>query len=168
MARFLFGFRGRISRASFCLFAAIAFVAVLVLLSGLYFYEISVGNYENGGPTPAPSTPLEVAAAAAWFLCLFLIFVAALAVGAKRLHDRDKTAWWLVVFALLPNALYSLAQYWQENEMDRGSTLALAPRLAAIGIYLWAFVDLACLRGTSGANRFGKDPLTRSGYADQT
>src|SRR5262245_65137523 len=30
-----------------------------------------------------------------------------LAIGAKRLHDRDKSVWWLLVFYLLPGILSS-------------------------------------------------------------
>jgi uncharacterized membrane protein YhaH (DUF805 family) len=29
----------------------------------------------------------------------------------------------------------------------------------SIGISIWAFVVLACLRGTRGPNRYGPDPL---------
>ena len=32
-------------------------------------------------------------------------------------------------------------------------------RLAALAIFAWAFVELACLRGTQGDNRYGVDPL---------
>ena len=51
------------------------------------------------------------------------------AVSAKRWHDRDKSAWWVLI-VLLP----------------------------VVG-WIWALLDNGCLRGTSGANRFGADPL---------
>ncbi|MGL6109490.1 MAG: DUF805 domain-containing protein [Rubrivivax sp.] len=53
----------------------------------------------------------------------------ALAVSVKRWHDRDKSGWWML--------------------------LNLVP---VIG-WLWALVDNGFLRGTSGPNRFGDDPL---------
>jgi uncharacterized membrane protein YhaH (DUF805 family) len=31
--------------------------------------------------------------------------------------------------------------------------------LVASAILIWAFVELACLRGTIGPNRYGPDPL---------
>src|SRR5258707_5926325 len=37
-----------------------------------------------------------------WLLSLWPM----LAVGAKRLHDRNKNGWWLLVFWLLPFALF--------------------------------------------------------------
>jgi uncharacterized membrane protein YhaH (DUF805 family) len=54
----------------------------------------------------------------------------ALAVSVKRWHDRDKAGWWVL--------------------------LNLVP---VIG-WLWAFIDNAFLRGTTGPNRFGEDPLS--------
>ena len=161
MWHYLFAFDGRLSRASFCLFAAAAFILLLLLFSALYFYEISAGNYENGGPVPMPSSPLGIAGMVLWFLCQFLILVAALAVSAKRLHDRNKAAWWLVVFLVLPNALYSLARYLQDNGQSDSPVLAIAPQIIALGLFLWAFVELACLRGTPGPNRYGPAPLRR-------
>ena len=50
-------------------------------------------------------------------------------VSGKRWHDRDKSAWWMLI-SLVP----------------------------IIGI-IWAFVENGCLRGTVGPNAFGPDPL---------
>jgi len=162
MWHFLFGLGGRLSRASFCLFAVIAFGLMLVLLSALYFYEISAGNYENGGPTPWPSTPLGMAGVAAWFSILFLIAVAFLAVSAKRLHDRDRSAWWLIVFVVLPNALSSLSQFMLMTYPQSATVPAQFLNGVALALFVWAFIELACLRGTPGANRFGSDSLMRT------
>ncbi|HEX7639042.1 MAG TPA: DUF805 domain-containing protein [Burkholderiaceae bacterium] len=52
-----------------------------------------------------------------------------LALMARRHHDRDRSAWWLLVLAV--------------------------PLAGA----LWTAWDLGCRRGTAGANRFGADPL---------
>ena len=54
---------------------------------------------------------------------------ALLVLSAKRLHDRNKSAWWLLI-GLVP----------------------------CIGI-IWIFVELGFRRGTYGRNRFGPDPL---------
>jgi len=52
-----------------------------------------------------------------------------LAAGAKRFHDRNKSGWWQLLW-LLP----------------------------IIG-WIWLLVELGFLRGTTGANRFGPDPV---------
>lgn len=54
-----------------------------------------------------------------------------LAVAIKRWHDRDKSGWWV----LLP----------------------MIPFIGAI----WALVETGFLKGSTGPNRFGDDPLAR-------
>ena len=76
-----------------------------------------------------------------------------LAIGAKRLHDRDKSAWWLLVFYVLPGILSSLG-----NQMDDLGFLIL--HVVSFAITVWAFVELGCLRGTLGPNQYGPDPLS--------
>lgn len=53
----------------------------------------------------------------------------ALALYAKRWHDRDKSGWW--------------------------SLIALVPIIGAV----WLLVELGILEGTRGPNKFGQDPL---------
>ena len=62
----------------------------------------------------------------------YVVFViwADLAVNVKRCHDRDRSGWFLLI-ALIP----------------------------IVG-WIWLIVDLWFLKGTSGENRFGADPLT--------
>lgn len=88
------------------------------------------------------------------------LLVAGLAVAAKRLHDRDKSAWWLLVFYLLPGVLagvgagVTLATGWWFGIGLFGA--------AAFGISIWAIIELGCLRGTVGPNQYGPDPLANS------
>jgi uncharacterized membrane protein YhaH (DUF805 family) len=77
-----------------------------------------------------------------------------LAISAKRLHDRDKSAWWLLVFYLLPGILSTAG-----NEMGDVGFILL--HIISFAISVWAFVELGCLRGTPGPNRYGPDPLSR-------
>jgi hypothetical protein len=71
----------------------------------------------------------------------------------QALHDRDKSAWWLLVFYALPGILSSAG-----NQMDDVAFLIL--HVVSFAITVWAFVELGCLRGTRGPNRFGPDPLS--------
>jgi uncharacterized membrane protein YhaH (DUF805 family) len=76
-----------------------------------------------------------------------------LALGAKRLHDRDKSAWWLLVFYALPTILSTAADRMEDVQF-------IILHLISFGITVWAFVELGCLRGTVGSNRYGPDPLS--------
>lgn len=77
-----------------------------------------------------------------------------LAIGVKRLHDRNRSAWWLVVFYVVPTLLNVLVE-----GGDGEGVGAMIFGLASLAISIWALVELGFLRGTVGANRYGPDPL---------
>jgi uncharacterized membrane protein YhaH (DUF805 family) len=130
---YLFSFNGRTNRAKYWLFVLVA-IGVALVCAALYFLLGSVGVI------------------IAVILYLALLY-SGLAVGAKRLHDRDKSAWWLLVFYLVPGILSGVGQALES------SSVALILSLASLAISIWAFVELGCLRGTEGANQYGPDPL---------
>jgi uncharacterized membrane protein YhaH (DUF805 family) len=76
-----------------------------------------------------PSPVMGPVAWLVWVIIAIALTYATLAVWAKRWHDRDKSGWW--------------------------SLIALVPIVGAI----WILVELGCLPGTEGPNRFGPDPL---------
>jgi len=81
------------------------------------------------------------------------MIVCGIFVGIKRLHDRDKSGWWLLFFYLVPGVLSALAQF---SGMETVITIVGAICLA---ISIWMIVELGCLRGTVGDNQYGPDPL---------
>jgi uncharacterized membrane protein YhaH (DUF805 family) len=65
------------------------------------------------------------------------------------------------MFYLLPGALDQLAKAaWF------GSAAGTMPRdilvLTAFALTIWGFVEIGCLSGTIGSNRYGPDPLSHS------
>ena len=94
-------------------------------------------------------------------LLLSLSFFSIVAVAIKRLHDRDKVGWWAVPFVILPGLLSSAAS-------DLVTPFAGAVLYSCSGLLLlWGFVELACLRGTPGPNKFGPDPLQSGSVLNQ-
>lgn len=81
---------------------------------------------------------------------LGLIFITPLSV--RRLHDRDKSGWRLSGFYALPAGLSFI-------DDAEGMGLPYVFSLASVALSVWGFVELGCLRGTPGPNRFGPDPL---------
>lgn len=128
----LFSFSGRINRAKY--WAATLVVTAIIVI--------------------AIAIAVSVDATPAWILIL-IVFVGAvyvgLAVATKRLHDRDKSAWWLVVFYLVPGILQSLGNV--------AGDAGIIFNLIGFAISIWALVELGFLRGTAGPNRYGPDPL---------
>jgi uncharacterized membrane protein YhaH (DUF805 family) len=74
-----------------------------------------------------------------------------LALGVKRLHDRDKSAWWLLLFYVVPSLLDGIGRLvgWAGFILD----------LIGAAIVIWALIELGFLRGTKGPNNYGPDPL---------
>ncbi|MFL5295707.1 MAG: DUF805 domain-containing protein [Phenylobacterium sp.] len=94
------------------------------------------------------------------FLPVYLAaVVASLANAARRLHDRAKSAWWLLLFVGVPLLLTLPAQF-IETSADPGAQAAgAALALLSLPFSIWAFVEMGCLKGTTGPNKYGDDPL---------
>jgi uncharacterized membrane protein YhaH (DUF805 family) len=75
------------------------------------------------------------------------------AISIKRLHDRDRSGWWMVPFFAAPGLYNQFADRLPDSSAD----LPLA--VAASGLVLWGFVEMYCLKGSRKTNRFGADPL---------
>ena len=102
-------FTGRAARSAFWFWTLFAVLASIVsgLIDAMLFSGASV-------------SPLNS-------LVGLALFLPGLAVSVRRLHDLDRTGWWLLLL------------------------------FTVIGIILLIIWD--CMRGTSGPNRFGPDPL---------
>ena len=140
MTQLLFAFHGRLNRKAYwTIVIATAVVFILLLLLALAMIR------EYGLEF------LLVTIAILVILYVPLIWIG-LALGAKRLHDRDKSAWWLLVFYALPTILSTAADRMEDVQF-------IILHLISFAITVWAFVELGCLRGTVGPNRYGPDPL---------
>jgi uncharacterized membrane protein YhaH (DUF805 family) len=83
-----------------------------------------------------------------------------LATHTERLHDRSKSAWWLLAFYVIPGALGRLSStMWLAG--SAGLILYYVLELAAFALTIWGFVEIGCLRGIEGSNRYGPNPLWR-------
>src|SRR6267142_1037973 len=136
MTQLLFSFEGRLNRKGYWLTNIAVVVILLVILAVVMFRAREFAAF---GLTMALLVILYIP----------LIWVS-LALGAKRLHDRDKSAWWLVLFYAVPGILSSLA-----NQMEFGFVL----HLVSFAITVWAFVELGCLRGHGGTKPIWPRPV---------
>jgi uncharacterized membrane protein YhaH (DUF805 family) len=132
---YLFSFEGRINRAKYWLFVLISLIAMAVAFALLFALGFSVAGFIVAG------------------IIYLVLLYCGLAVGAKRLHDRNKSGWWLLVFYLLPNVLSGI------GAASQSPGLNAITGLVSFGILIWAIIELGCLRGTIGPNQYGPDPL---------
>lgn len=110
----LTSFEGRINRAKF--WAGVGVIIAAGILANLI--DMLLGF-------PIGDTGFGIVGAVVGLLSFYL----AIALYAKRWHDRDKSGWWTLII--------------------------LVPLLGPI----WILVELGILEGTRGPNRFGPDPL---------
>jgi uncharacterized membrane protein YhaH (DUF805 family) len=68
-------------------------------------------------------------------VALLVMIYPAIIVNIKRYHDRNKSGWWILI--------------------------ALIPIVGPI----WQLIELGFLRGTTGQNRFGADPVAAPAMA---
>ena len=158
-----FGFSGRINRGRFWLLSILLIVFsilawVVAFLVALFILGVNVTD-GSGLDQPDKLVQMILDYAVAFIVLLGLaiaIWVSWFAIGVKRLHDRDKSGWWIVVFYILPWILGGAA-----NTVDKqgNDTLTLILSLIGLLLMLWGIVVLGFLRGTRGPNRFGPDPL---------
>jgi uncharacterized membrane protein YhaH (DUF805 family) len=124
MQSLLFSFQGRIKRAKFWLVHLIMWVIVAVA-----FGAVLGGAAMSSDPTAALESVGIVGGLVLLVIYILAIWVG-LAVAAKRWHDRNKSAWWiLIVFVPVVGGL-------------------------------WYLIECGFLPGTTGPNKFGADPLS--------
>lgn len=111
-------------------------------------------------PAFATSAAMQLGALA----LMLAAVVPMLAVTVRRLHDRGKSAWWLVLYWLLP-ALFAPSFGEPAIVPIPNATLAGVAQLLSVGISIWSIIDLGFLKGEPRFNRHGPDPFGR-GAAD--
>ena len=139
-------FSGRINRAKFWI-AALIFTAINVVFIALAF-------------AGADGTAIQTVNA----IVGIAVLISSIGVTIKRLHDRNKSGWYVLLFLVAPIVLFAAGV--MIGTMSMGSDfVATGLWLIALAIWVWAFVELGCLRGTIGQNQYGSDPLAYPGYA---
>ena len=95
-------------------------------------------------------------------LCFALMGLAvgiAIAAAVRRLHDRGRSAAWLIPFMVIPWGLNSWCAYvvqsWTLAQDSAAVLSALAAVIVSLLLNLWSFVEIGLLRGQAGPNRFG-------------
>lgn len=83
------------------------------------------------------------------------LLLPSLAVSVRRLHDIDRTGWWIPIFYI---AVILLAFFAIGAAFTGHAATALIMLLIILALCVWLIVWFAT-KGTAGPNRFGPDPL---------
>ena len=123
MQNLLFSFQGRVNRAKYWLVHVVMWIVVAVVLAAIF---------GSAAMSSDPQAMLQSVGAIGGIILLVVYVLAlwiGLAVAAKRWHDRNKSAWWILI--------------------------AVVPVVGA----LWYLIECGFLKGTTGSNKYGADPL---------
>lgn len=142
----LFAVSGRTTRARWWL------TTLLVLVLYVVFWVVLVLSLGLSGGGDAVLSVLLLFPA---FGSLILAVVLSILAGVRRLHDRGRSGQWLWLFYLVPGVLGVAGRNLQHSM----PLLAGIILVAVVGISVWGLIELGGLRGTTGPNRFGPDPL---------
>lgn len=143
----LFSFQGRINRGKYWL-ATLIYVLASIIFALVIFAVIGPASLDDS------TNPAGVLVASGLGLALFALCAwSSLATGIKRLHDRDESGWWMLVFLAVSTTVSLL----QEAATTPGNKILFG--VGSFAVSVWIVIELGCLRGTHGPNRFGPDPL---------
>jgi uncharacterized membrane protein YhaH (DUF805 family) len=155
-------FSGRASRAEFWWF----FLFMMIIYIVVWFILIGTIGLSAASGTQNPMAMFGAFGVMGIFLVLFYLalLIPTIAVQIRRLHDTNRSGWWLGAFWLL-YIVYMVATFGMAFSARPGSqppSLAGAGIMMAVGLafFVYSIVLLVffCLRGTQGANRYGDDP----------
>jgi uncharacterized membrane protein YhaH (DUF805 family) len=141
----LFGFQGRITRLRYWLS-----YCTWIVIGVLVYFALKV---------LIVATDLGAATVMFWGMGLLVLvpfIVSSIAINLRRLHDRDKSGWWLLVFYLVPVALAVFAQAAVGSSPE--SSVTKVAEYGTLALQFWMIVELGFLPGTRGGNQYGEDP----------
>ena len=124
----LFSFRGRIRRTAYWV-GNILVSIVSMLISLAYIFALASVLFATNGVDSAPAEP-PMGLVIGMYVVLLPAAWCGIALLVKRLHDRGKSAWWLLLY--------------------------LVPIIGPI----WLFIEAGLLAGDPHPNEFGPDPKT--------
>jgi uncharacterized membrane protein YhaH (DUF805 family) len=150
-------FTGRSTRREFWMW--VLFIIIVTIVLSILDGMLGLGGHNSYGSTNlsgpgATGYSYGAATRGGWLTNLFslAVLVPNIAVSVRRLHDVNRSGWWIlmpfapyVVGFILMLGLHSFAV---------GGLLIGVGAIGAIVLLVWY-----CLRGTVGPNRFGPDPL---------
>lgn len=134
----LLSLEGRISRRAFWLKFVLPWLTALIAITILApLPSPEIGGEIRDAVRPGSADLLFLLSPWSWIIVAFacISLWPAVAAGTKRCHDRNRSSWFLLI---------GLVPY--------------------VGVP-WLILELGFLRGTSGPNRFGADPLGYGGLA---
>jgi uncharacterized membrane protein YhaH (DUF805 family) len=150
---------GRISRQAFWL-GIVVLMAVSLPIMAILDPSLATGAEAAGGqdgatPPRGPFTPPSLAGTI-WSL---IITWPSAAISIKRFNDRDWPHWVGYVLGAAMALLVVAHHFGVLLDPNGMASLEYLVFMAILVFFTWSLIDNGFYQGTSGANRYGPDPL---------
>lgn len=137
-------FDGRINRAKYWIGSIV--LAIISIVLGIVV-----------GAALGPTTLAMIIIA----LITLALFYPVYAIAAKRFQDRDKPGT-TALYGLVPILIVNFLQlFGLTGTPEQPNTLGWIATVVMLEVGIWFLVELGILKGTTGPNRYGPDPLAR-------
>jgi uncharacterized membrane protein YhaH (DUF805 family) len=150
-----FRFQGRFNRARYWLHSVLAFAVTFFLqILAMYMFPIPDQLIMIFQSESLQKAIMFIVGAAPMVTFVYI----STAISVKRLHDRDKSAWWALFYlGVPPIIMFGVVQGADATGQVTGWPAALIiPFLIMLVV---TFIELGCLKGTTGPNQYGPDPV---------
>lgn len=154
---FLFSPYGRVSRKTYWLRWLLPYLGISIVVA-ILDTVLFPADPRTGEPPPIFQG-----------IATLVFFWPSIAMTTKRLHDRNMTGWWQAAPILITIPIIALASYWyyttrmtegaQPELGILGGLLFIVLASAAFWLFLYPLINVLFLRGTTGPNQYGDDPL---------
>jgi len=152
----LFSFNGRIKRSQYWL----GTIGVNVVNWVVLFMTASANVMTAQVKDPAAQLSALASQSAIMIPLSLAVTWAALAIQVKRFHDRGQSGWWTLlplapIAFMIMNLFSAIGEGWP---IERFVASLGMPFLAFMVICVGFFINLGCLPGTEGPNKYGDPP----------
>jgi uncharacterized membrane protein YhaH (DUF805 family) len=157
-------FSGRAPRAEFWWFMLALFVVYMIVWIG--FGATLTGLAATGTDPSAGLLGAFGAAGIAMVLFWLVLLIPTIAVQVRRLHDTERSGWWLGVFyllyavymALTMGSAFSAVATGDPSQVATGGFIGAMVLGLVLFVYMIVLLVFYCLPGTKGPNKYGEDP----------
>lgn len=157
-------FGGRSHRQEFWMFQLLLVligVVAMVVIFAIGFGAIGLASSGGSASTGLAGMIASMGILAVVFAVVVLgLFIPSLAVQVRRLHDTERSGWWLMIYfgPYILSIFASVAG--AAAGQDSMAMVGLGGVFSLVSFIGWVvLIVFYCLPGTVGPNRFGPDPL---------
>jgi uncharacterized membrane protein YhaH (DUF805 family) len=153
-------FSGRSRRMEYWMWVLFQFLIGMVFW--VLMFAVGGGAMMSGDPNALASAGAGMLVIWALYMLLALaFFIPNLAVTVRRLHDTNRSGWWIlapmVPYVIAFVSIMGAAASGSQGGLAAGGIIGMVAVLAAIGLGITLLVFMF-LEGTRGPNKYGPDP----------